>query len=84
MRNPSDLSDIFVPILFSDLNRKSNPIRSTMANQFQNMWPYLALGAQIYLFYSIEAWETRAALVLFMAYQFWKTSRNNNGPVAPR
>ena len=32
--------------------------------------------AQLYIFYSVESWEIRAALALFMIFKFWQGSKN--------
>ena len=37
--------------------------------------PWIAIGFQALLFVSIESWEMKVALFIFVLYQIWKKSK---------
>ena len=39
--------------------------------------PYIAIGAQILLFFNIDNNEVRVALLIVLAFQFWQKSRRS-------
>ena len=43
---------------------------------FRELLPWFVLSAQTLLFFSVESWEMRAALVLAVLFQIWQKSRN--------
>ena len=47
-----------------------------MALNVRELFPWFVLSAQTLLFFSVESWEMRAALVLVVLFQFWQKSRN--------